>query len=270
MLLARTWGDGVPEILQLARAGVRALAEAPGLNLQPTTGPGQLGMLSTALATVPTVLFPTFSVQAMVQAPEQAGLMDAVIGDRLLAGTAPIGWEDALRTSCRIAALSMLGDSPDGAKYGWTHALTMPQAAWALAQLFPDAAFRRQAAQSSLAWVIAFRATLGNANLNRTPTFPRTGADIVTALYDAPAAAAAVAWHTPAAERGRLVRVLASEAAVRVDAHLVKYVRACCDVARLDATYAHLYYAAAAYLCALWCCEEPRDAIRERLSAPRN
>ena len=39
----------------------------------------------------------------------------------------------ATRTLTRVAALSMLQDDPGSAPYGWTHCLTMPQAALGVA-----------------------------------------------------------------------------------------------------------------------------------------
>ena len=39
------------------------------------------------------------------------------------------------------------------------------------------------------------------------------------------------------------------------------------DLALMDPEHARLYYAAAAYLCSLWCREEPREVIAAGLTA---
>jgi hypothetical protein len=66
------------------------------------------------------------------------------------------------------------------------------------------------------------------------------------------------------------VRRLATEAAIRSDAHLVKYTRACFDAALQDPAHTHLFHAAAAYLCSIWCHEEPREQILGTLNAARS
>ncbi len=267
MLLARIWAEAVPEILKLPRAGVRYMAAAPDLNLKPTTGPGRLGELLEALARVPRLASVGVGIQGMVQTSEEEGLVEAVLGDGFTAGSAPVDWEDAIRTACRVAALSMLADSREAAKYIWTHCLTLPQAAWGLARVLRDPSFRMQAARSAVTWVISFRAAAGNGHLDTRPEIKPVKMDMTEALYDSPEAAASVAWHAEPGERDRLIRVVATEAAIRIDAHLIKHTRACLDLALMDSEQARLYYAAAAYLCSLWCTEEPREVIAQRLAA---
>ena len=63
--------------------------------------------------------------------------------------------------------------------------------------------------------------------------------------------------------------MLATEASIRSDTHLVKYTRACFDMGILDPEQIRLYLAAAAYLCAVWMAEVPRARIRETLLADR-
>ena len=91
--------------------------------------------------------------------------------------------------------------------------------------------------------------------------------DIADALFHSPEAAAAVAWHAESRERRGLIRLIATEAATRTDAHLIKYTRACVDLAWMDPEQTRLYYAAAAYLCSLWCKEEPSEITVGHLAA---
>lgn len=270
MLLARGWSDATVNVFGLARAGIRALAETPELNLKPTIGPGKLSNLEQALASVPQVPADELSIVSMVRAAENAGVIEEVLGSGWLDGSGYPFWEDAVRTACRVGAISMLNDSSQGAKYIWSHCLTLPQAAWALTRFLEDSALQWQAARSTVSWVAMLRATQGNGRLDLEPNLYSTKMAMTEALLYSPETAAAVAWYTKPEDRGKLARILATEAAIRTDAHLSKYVRACFDVALMDPQAAPLYYAAAAYLCSLWCKEEPREVISERLGAVRD
>lgn len=283
MLLTRLWAEAGPEARRLPRAGVRALAEDPDLTLEPTTGPGRLEDLEGALATVPALEHSDPSgLHTHVQAAEEAGLVEEILGDALATDAGAERWEEVVRTACRIAALSMvadaremthvdefLGDPLATQKYGWAHCMTIPQAAWALGRVYSDPSFRKQAARTAVTWVIALRAAYGDGDLDTAPEIRPVEMDIADALYESPEAAASAAWHSEPEERPRLVRVLATEAAIRIDAHLVKNTRACLDAARMHPEQTNLYHAAAAYLCSIWCREEPRELSAERLAAPR-
>ena len=62
---------------------------------------------------------------------------------------------------------------------------------------------------------------------------------------------------------------LATQAAIRNDAHLVKYTLACLDVATMDPAYARLYHAAAAYLVSVWMATTPAESLLENLATDR-
>lgn len=267
MLLARLRPKADPELLKLARQGVRSMARSPELNLKPTTGPGLMGELETALANVPVISILKVGIARIVQSTEEAGFIDEVLGEGSTIGSDVGHGEDFIRTACRVAALSMLADSAVRAKYGWTHCLTLPHAAWSLTRDLPSPSIRSQALRSALSWVIAFRAAYGNGHLDMARDFEPVKMDIAKALQHSPEVAAAVAWNTPQKERGALIEILATEAAIRNDAHLVKYTWSCLDLAEMDEERASLYFAAAAYLCSIWCIEEPREVILARLTA---
>ena len=59
------------------------------------------------------------------------------------------------------------------------------------------------------------------------------------------------------------------EAAIRNDAHLVKYTWACLDAASKDSAWAPLFDAAAAYLCSIWCIEQPKHNLLRNLGEGR-
>jgi len=89
------------------------------------------------------------------------------------------------------------------------------------------------------------------------------------ALVHSPRAAASVAWFSQQDERPRIVQLIATEAAIRNDAHLVKYTWACLDAALQDPTYAPLFHAGAAYLCSIWSIEQPKAGLVRNLGDGR-
>jgi len=273
MLMTRMSSDVGPAALGLARAGVRSLAQAPGLNLKCVTTHRTLRDPETELASilraVPVVSPQGPGMVAMMQAAEQAGLPDRLLGDALLSSADEARCEGALRTACRIAALSMLEDKPEPAKYYWTHCLTLPHAAWALTRCLPGRSFAAEAAHTAAIWVMAIRASHGNGDLKPLPELEHVEMDLTEALVHSPRAAASVAWFARPDQRPQIEQTLASEAAIRNDAHLVKYTWACLDAAVQDPTHAPLLHAAAAYLCSIWCIEQPKDGLVRKLGEGR-
>jgi hypothetical protein len=274
VLLTRMSSDVAPAVLGLARAGVRSLAQAPGLNLKRVTTHRTLKDPETELASilraVPVVSPVGPGMVAMMQATEQAGLPDRMLGDALLSNADEVRCESALRTACRIAALSMLEDKPEAAKYYWTHCLTLPHAAWILTRCLPGRSFAAEAAHTAAIWVMAIRASQGNGNLKSLPELEPVAMDLTEALLHSPRAAASVAWFARQDERPRIEQTIATEAAIRNDAHLVKYTWACLDAAVQDPIHAPLFHAAAACLCSIWCIEQPRDGLVRNLGAGRD
>jgi hypothetical protein len=274
MLMTRMSRDVGRVALGLARAGVRSLAQAPGLNLKCVNTHRTLKDPETELASilraVPVVSPQGSGMVAMMQATEQAGLPDRLLGDALLSNADEVRCEGALRTACRIAALSMLEDKPEPAKYYWTHCLTLPHAAWSLTRFLPGRSFAAEAAHTAAIWVMAIRASHGNGNLKPLPELEHVEMDLTEALLHSPRAAASVAWFARQEERPRIEQTIATEAAIRNDAHLVKYTWACLDAAVQDPTHAPLFHAAAAYLCSVWCIEQPKDGLVPKLGEGRS
>jgi hypothetical protein len=151
-----------------------------------------------------------------------------------------VDYSDASRELCRVAAWSMLQDDPANAPYGWTHCLTMTQAAAPIS------------APVAATFVVGFRAALSSGPIaaGYAPTIGtvcwRDSLDL------APTEAARAAFHTPDADLAELESELATYAAVHEDAHLVKYTLACFDAAEADPEARRLFLAAVAYLGAWW------------------
>ncbi|MDH3306402.1 MAG: hypothetical protein OEO77_02610, partial [Acidimicrobiia bacterium] len=149
----------------------------------------------------------------------------------------------------RIAAHSMLQDNPANAPYGWSHCLTMPQAALGIAHATDDPQIAIAVAAT---YVLGFRATQGDVAIDPDYIPEPVTIDTNEIIAAPPPLAAAAAWHTPPTEQPQVWRTLADHAGAHRDAHLAKYTLACLDAARADPTHHHLYRAAATYLNAWW------------------
>ncbi len=174
-----------------------------------------------------------------------SGLAEELLDGPTRAASLPQATEDLQR----LAAASMIQDTPDAAPYGWSHCLTMPQAVLGLARA--GAADPRQAIAVAATFVLGFRATQGTVDVDPAWS-PAAVGDPLEALDGTPAEAAAGAWHATNGERPAVVARLASRAATHEDAHLAKYTLACIDAARDDPGASRLYLAAAAHLSAWW------------------
>lgn len=162
--------------------------------------------------------------------------------------TAGLDVASARRALLRVAAWSMLQDDPAHAPYGWTHCLTLPQAALAVAPACSDPS---RAVGVAATFVLGFRATLGSVSID-----PRAVPDAAEARSDlevaTPVEAAAAVYHAAPDELADHVRTMAAYAAGHRDAHLAKYTVACLDATRDDPGAGRLYLAAAAHLGAWW------------------
>ncbi len=143
----------------------------------------------------------------------------------------------------------MLQEPGDFAPYGWSHCLTLPQAALAVARWSSDPT---AALAIAATYVVGFRAALARNGLDPAWAPPETTRDLSTALEQEPNEAAAAVWHAAGREIPEITRTLATRAAVHHDAHLVKYTLACLDAAAWDRNSAHVYLAAAASLHGWW------------------
>lgn len=214
-----------------ARAEIEASADALVESLLAPPSPGDPGS---------NFIYPTMHLV------ERSGLAAELLG-------APSRVLDAPTASGvlgRVAAWSMLQDAAEHAPYGWSHALTMPQATLGVAHACRDA---RDAVAVAATYVLGFRATLGRVRLDPSwvPDRPASS-DVVAALDGTRADAVAAAWHARPEDEPRVVEALATRAALHHDAHLVKYTLACLDARRADPDAGMLYLAAAASLSAWW------------------
>ncbi len=134
----------------------------------------------------------------------------------------------AVQSVLRVAALSMVRDTPEHAAYGWTHCLTLPQAVLALSRhLGADDTGLAIAATH----VLGFRAALGTVDL-------AIDDELVRPL--------------PPEELRARIASLATNAATRHDAHIVKYALAVITAARTDPSAADLYLSAGEHLLMTW------------------
>lgn len=170
--------------------------------------------------------------------------------DLLDAPTRDLSVSAARRRVLRVAAWSMLQDDPDHAPYGWSHALTMPQAVLGVAHRCADPG---RAVAVAATHELGFRSILGTVALH--PAWAPEPVDDVTPeslLAGGPDRAASALWHATDAEFPAQLRRVVTYAAAHEDAHLVKYTLACLDARRDDPASGRLYPAAAAYLAGWW------------------
>jgi hypothetical protein len=236
--------------VSIVRGPARELARHPDWRLRWFDDPDGItspsAALSDALLEVPMLGLPgsNFIFPIMNQA-EASG-----IAAKLLTGVISGNAESASRDLARVAAMSMLQESPEHAPYGWSHCLTMPQAVIALAGHGSEP---RTAIAVAATHVVGFRAALGDHPLDAhwEPKPPAT-ADLAEAIANGQADAAATVWHSSVDALDNIVTDLATRAALHHDAHLVKYTLACFDAADADPSRRRLYLAAAASLSAWW------------------
>jgi hypothetical protein len=207
------------------------------------------------------------SIRELVEAGEKTGNVDALFGSFIRHDLSHPQIDAAFRAVLQVSAHSMLQHDLEQAKLGWSHCLTLPQSALGLSSMTTD---RKLALAAALVWIMAYRSVLSDRalDLGWHPQ-PIKGASVLEALRTSPAAAASRVWHAPDGELAAIRRILATEASVRNDIHLVKYTRACLDMGTFDPEHVRLYLAAAAHLCAVWIAETPRATIAEGLLVGR-
>ena len=207
----------------LLRGPLRSLAAQPGWRItwhQSVRGNGDANGLYAALRAAPQLGRPgsDFIHPLMTQA-EESGEAERLLGP-VLADRYDV--RSALRTVTRVAAWSMLHDDQNQAPYGWTHALTMPQAVFSLAGVGIS---ERTALAIAGTFALGFRVAHGTVEL--PPVIRPTSS--------------ASRWPE-----------LAAAAALHEDAHLVKFTLACIYAAAADPEFEGLYLDAAANLVQWW------------------
>jgi hypothetical protein len=215
----------------LLRGPLRALATHPDWRLTwhaGVQGVGDPAALYGALRAAPHLGRPGSDfIHPLMSQAEQSGcaarILGPILADHVDAGT-------ARRILGRVAAWSMLHDDPEQAPYGWSHALTMPQAVLMLAGRGVSG---RTALAVASTFALGFRLAHGRTRLPER-------IEPVSARVSAAEVAAAAALHR--------------------DAHLVKYTLACLHAAADDPEFAGLHINAAARLVEWWRVEDARSS----------
>lgn len=173
-----------------------------------------------------------------------------------------------------VAARFMLLEE-DELEYGWSHCLTLPEAACTLAENATEGGAELPAAVA-VSYVAAFISALRSgaplpplADAGEPATARKDLRDVLTG-NDALHAAPAVALRVSEAEATSAWPPICSLASVRPDAHLVKYTFACLRCANRS-QHPRLFLAAAAKLLAAWLVRypvrtKPADLLIDRLA----
>lgn len=208
----------------LLRGALHTIAGEPGSQISwhlPVTGEGDPTLLHAAIAATPHLGEPGSSfIHPLMSQVQDAGVTFELLGP-VLADRYDV--RAAANTLARIAAWSMVHDDPHHAPYGWSHALTMPQAVFALAG---RGVHLRTALAVAATFTVGLRAGHGSENLPEAID-DEVGTDAT--------------WEE-----------LATAAALHEDAHLVKHTLAAWHAATDDPAYEGLYRTAAARLVAWW------------------
>lgn len=203
-------------------------------------------------------------MHALVTAGEATGNADNLFGNFIRHDLTSEQIDAAFRTVLRVCAHNMLQHDTQQAKFGWSHCLTLPQAACGLSSLNID---RKLALATALVWIVAYRSVMSDRALdfNWKPAPLDGAASLSEALKTSPTVAAARVWYADPGEYPQVKQTLATQALIRTDQHLIKYTRACFDMISYDPEYERLYLAATAHLCGLWVIERPEAEIRGHL-----
>ena len=233
----------------LLRPLARELGRFPQLQLEwvndrPATG-GSAAALADAFASVPQLGVPgsTFIFPLMHQIDQEVGpeLLRPALGGVSVDGARPI--------ILRAAARAMVMGPSEHAPYGWSHCLTMSQAALEIAPGLHDPSLGIAVAASNAA---GFLAALADAPIPSTVELDHPGGTFASAVAGGMTSAAGRAFHATDAEFVGIRTEIVTAACARHDAHLVKYTLACLDAMVADPAAARLYLAAAAALLAYW------------------
>jgi hypothetical protein len=238
----------LPSVNGLLRAPLRMIAVMSGERISwherstaaAFTGDAENELLH-RLAAPPRLASPSPYIAPIMRALEAAGA-DALLGDV----TAGLSVDAARRAILRAGAFAMLHDDAEAAPYGWTHALTMPQAVLALADVVDD---HRGLVRIAATHAMGLRAVLSK---RAAPIAPPLRPDAPDLFNVEPMIAAGSAYHAPEETTAALSASLATRAATHEDAHLAKYTLAAFDAGERDPAARPLFLAAAAYLGAWW------------------
>lgn len=237
--------------MALLRPLARELARYPQLHIswvadRPANGTGSADALAGALQRVPAMGIPgsTFIFPVMHQV-DDGGVAAELLGPALDG----LGVDDASRVLLRTAARAMLTGPVEHVPFGWSHTLTMPQAALAVGRSIANPQLAVDVAGT---YVVGMIAALATGPIPVEVSLPDPGGVLDDALLQGRDAAAGWVCHAPAAALVGLPGELATRASARHDAHIVKYTLACLDQVAADPEAVRLYLAAAAGLLGFW------------------
>ncbi|MBI4935883.1 MAG: hypothetical protein HY828_18535 [Actinobacteria bacterium] len=208
----------------LLRGALRGIATRPDWQVRwhvDHVDNGDPNRLYEALRSVPRLGSPGSDfIHPLMSQVQDGGLAEALLAPVLADRFDVTG---AARTLTRVAAWSMVHDDPAHAPYGWSHALTMPQAVMNLAGAGVPP---RLALAVAATFTAGFRAAHSQVDLPAV-IVPGSMPDVTAAE-------------------------LATAASLHEDAHLVKFTLACLHAAADDPRYRSLYLSAALRLVTWW------------------
>ena len=173
--------------------------------------------------------------------------------------------DEAFRDLFRMSARWMLQCDADLAKYGWSHAMTIPQGLWAMENFVEN---KQDCLDLASAVVFAYRKVYAR-KINQSWRPQRSTTERFVDALNRDDDAIGWAWYASPAQFREIQTTLASEASKRNDAHLVKYVLACLDLTAFDPAETRLYHAAATQLLMYWMRDTNEKTLLQNLGNNR-
>jgi hypothetical protein len=201
-------------------------------------------------------------ISAMLAKSIKHGLDSDIRLNLAAQGKAPNPSDIGFVLPCRIAAFSMIQEDDVHTRYGWTHALTLPQAVLGLSRYLNDPA---TGMMISNLYAVSYQAILAKASAKTDVNLPDSEQPFDEAIFHSSHMAMSAGWHLPLGQRVRAFERLATEACIRPDCHCVKYVLAAWQMAECDSRFGHVYLAAASRLVHNWISKYPYSQIISRL-----
>ena len=196
------------------------------------------------------------SLAAMMKSVDRSSVLQDYFGELMKYSLNDEQVEAGFRAVNRICASTMLVRPTSNAKFGWSHCLTFPHAAWRLSKIIKD---RKFALACALLFATAYRGMHEVDTVSNYSWTPKTSElELSKALKSDPQVAASCAHRDAKDDPEAVKKTLAIEALRRHDAHNVKYLATCADLCELDPKGTPTYLAAAAILGSVWVKEFPK------------
>lgn len=174
----------------------------------------------------------TDTIRGLVEAVENSGLLAPTLNS-----LTENNIDEQYKMLMRISTLSMIIESEEHSKYGWSHALTIPHSIWSLNSFRDDSLTLLKAAITHC------------ASYRHSKAEQKISAELLNDYYDEDELSIFTEHYV-------LIVDIISKACSMEDAHLVKYSYTCLDLMKKDPQFSRLYATAADRLLHIWLADD--------------